>query len=116
MSRSNKQTRLDLVCQDDMDCPAPNPTFMPEETTDTVERNLGAQPLDALMTEHSLDNHDIVAACEEPLTHKAVQRGRKGRRLTTHMQRRITAAMNKTMKVQGKALESEWKVSDLFTY
>jgi hypothetical protein len=32
------------------------------------------------------------------------------------MQRRITAAMNKTMKVQGKALESEWKVSDLFTY
>lgn len=89
---------------------------MPEEITDTLERNLGPQPLDALMTEHSLDNHDIVAACSEPLTHKAVQRGRKGRRLTTHMQRRITAAMNQTLKLQNKPLESEWKVSDLFTY
>jgi hypothetical protein len=89
---------------------------MPEEITDTLERNLGTQPLDTLMTEHSLGNHDIVSACDEPLTHKAVQRGRKGRRLTTHMQRRITAAMNKIMKLQGKALESEWKVSDLFTY
>ncbi len=89
---------------------------MTAEKTDILERNLGSQPLDALMTEHSLGNHDIVSACDEPLTHKAVQRGRKGRRLTTHMQRRITAAMNKTMKIQGKALESEWKVSDLFTY
>jgi len=89
---------------------------MPEDITDTLERNLGSQPLDALMTEHSLGNHDIVSACDEPLTHKAVQRGRKGRRLTTHMQRRIAAAMNKTMKLQGKAMESEWKISDLFTY
>jgi hypothetical protein len=32
------------------------------------------------------------------------------------MQRRIAAAMNKTMKLQGKAMESEWKISDLFTY
>jgi hypothetical protein len=89
---------------------------MPADTPDTIERNLGAQPLDAIMNEHELGNHDIVAACQEPLTHKAVQRGRKGRRLTIHMQRRITAALNKAVTLQGKTLEREWKVGGLFTY
>lgn len=81
-----------------------------------LERNLGPQPLEALMVEHSLGNHEIVAACDEPLTHKAVQRARKGRRLTKHMQRRIAAALNKAVALQGKTMEREWQVSDLFTY
>ena len=68
------------------------------------------------MAEHSLGNHEIVTACEEPLTHKAVQRARKGRRLTKHMQRRIAAALNKAVALQGKTMEQEWQVSDLFTY
>ena len=68
------------------------------------------------MVEHSLGNHEIVAACDEPLTHKAVQRARKGRRLTKHMQRRIAAALNKAVALQGKTMEREWQVSDLFTY
>jgi hypothetical protein len=89
---------------------------MPDETTDTLERNLGPQPLDALMTEHSLGNHDIVAACDEPMTHKAVQRARKGRRLTKHMQRRMAAALTKAVTLQGKTLERDWQASDLFTY
>lgn len=86
----------------------------PEEQP--IERNFGTQPLDALMSEHSLGNHDIVGACDEPLTHKAVQRARKGRRLTKHMQRRIAAALNKAVAQQGKTMEREWQVSDLFTY
>lgn len=89
---------------------------MSTETTEVPERNFGTQPLDALIIEHALGNHDIVAACDEPLTHKAVQRARKGRRLTTHMKRRIAAALNKAVTLQGKTLEKEWHPSDLFTY
>jgi len=89
---------------------------MNDDTPEAIERNLGIQPLDAILTEHSLGNHDIVTACEEPLTHKAVQRARKGRRITKHMQRRITAALNKAVALKGKTLEREWPVSELFTY
>ena len=89
---------------------------MNDDTPEAIERNLGIQPLDAILTEHSLGNHDIVTACDEPLTHKAVQRARKGRRITKHMQRRITAALNKAVTLQGKTLEREWPVSELFTY
>ena len=59
---------------------------------DEIERNMGVQPLDDIMAEHALGNHDLVNACEEPITHKAVQRARKGRRLTKHMQRRVADA------------------------
>ena len=89
---------------------------MSSEITDTTERNLGTQPLEALLIEHALGNHDLVAASPEPLTHKAVQRARKGRRINPHMQRRITTALNKAVTLQGKTLEREWQVSDLFNY
>lgn len=86
----------------------------PEETP--IERNLGPQPLDTLLTEAGLDNHDIVNASTEPMTHKAVQRARKGRRLTTHMQRRVVAAFNKALTTKGTPPEREWTMKDLFTY
>jgi hypothetical protein len=60
----------------------------------TQERNLGIQPLDALLTAHELSNHDVVAACPAPLTHKAVARARKGRVLTPQTQRRVLEAVN----------------------
>lgn len=82
----------------------------------SIERNMGAQPLDALLTEHGLDNHDVVAASAEPMTHKAVQRGRKGRRLTVHMQRRMIEAVNKALAAKGAAPERPLKKADLFTY
>lgn len=87
----------------------------PEEA-EAIERNFGIQPLDAILNELAMGNHDIVSASEEPLTHKAVQRARKGRRLTPHMKRRIVAALNKTFTLQGKTREGEWQVSDLFNY
>jgi hypothetical protein len=80
------------------------------------ERNLGPQPLEALMVEHGLGNHDLVAASPEPLTHKAVQRARKGRRLTPHMKLRIAAALNRALAAKGQAPERELFVRDLFTY
>lgn len=89
---------------------------MTETEDPPIERNLGPQPLDALMTEAGLDNHDIVAASTEPMTHKAVQRARKGRRLTVHMQRRIATAFNLALKAKELPPEKEWTIKGLFTY
>ena len=79
-----------------------------------IERNLGVQPLDALMTTHEVDNHALVAASKEPMTHKAVQRARKGRKLTKHMQRRMVAAFNEVLKEKG--VEEAYSLSKLFNY
>lgn len=87
------------------------------ETEDTpLERNLGPQPLDAILTENGLDNHALVSASPAPMTHKAVQRARKGRRLTTHMQRRMAEALNLAVTAQGQPPEKPWTVKELFTY
>ncbi|MFM7604813.1 MAG: hypothetical protein ACKO8Z_06395 [Prosthecobacter sp.] len=83
---------------------------------DEIERNMGVQPLDGIMLEHSLGNHDLVNVSEEPITHKAVQRARRGRRLTKHMQRRMVEALNRACMLQGKSFKRSWVVGDLFTY
>ncbi len=83
---------------------------------DEIERNMGVQPLDGIMAEHALGNHDLVAASQEPMTHKAVQRARKGRRLTKHMQQRMVTALTQAVTLQGKTLNQPRAVSDLFTY
>ena len=79
-----------------------------------IERNFGPQPLDAVMTEHGVDNHALVALHGEGLTHKAVQRGRKGRRLTPKMKVRVTETMNKFFREAGKELK--FGVKQLFNY
>lgn len=66
---------------------------MHDETT----RDHGLQPLDLLMQEWGLDNHLLVEGCEEQLTHKQVQRARKGRQLTLHSMQKITRALNATL-------------------
>ena len=78
------------------------------------ELNLGTQPLDALMTAHEVDNHDLVAASKEPMTHKAVQRARRGRKLTRHMQRRMVVAFNEVLKQRGE--EVAYPLAKLFNY
>jgi hypothetical protein len=50
------------------------------------------------------------------MTHKAVQRARKGRRLTKHMKQRMADALTLLMKQQGKEIERPWVVKDLFNY
>lgn len=57
------------------------------------ERELGIQPLDQIMKERGLKNHDLVAASSEGLTHKQVKKGRTGRRLTRNVQDKILAAL-----------------------
>ena len=57
--------------------------------------NVGVQPLDAIMNEKEIRNHDLVAAVPPgSITHKQVQKARKGRRLTTNIQEKILEALN----------------------
>ena len=70
---------------------------------------LGVQPIDAIMEERELKNHDLVAASTEGLTHKQVQKGRKGRRLTRNIQDKIVVALS-------TASSESYTHAQLFTY
>jgi hypothetical protein len=70
---------------------------------------LGPQPLDALLDELNMKNHDLVAASSGGLTHKQVGKGRKGRRLTRNIQEKIAEALS-------AATGNSYSVCDLFNY
>lgn len=72
-------------------------------------RDLGVQPLAALMEKHGLKATDLVGASTEQLTHKMVARACKGRRLTPHVQKKVLAALN------ARTGES-YALAQLFTY
>ena len=64
-------------------------------TINTENKNeLGIQPLDEVLARLGLSNADLVRASAEQLTHKMVQKGRKGRRLTLNVQMKILKALN----------------------
>jgi hypothetical protein len=92
---------------------------MTGEDTETIkengeERNLGTQPMDAILTEHGIANSELVTNSKDPITHKAVQRARKGRKLTRRMQQRMVAATNAVLKL--REVEQVMTLPDLFTY
>ena len=70
----------------------------------------GPQPLDEILVRYGLRNHDVVEASGGTLTHKVVQKGRKGRRLTHRAQVRIVGALQACL--PGEAIE----LADVFTY
>lgn len=70
---------------------------------------LGVQPLDQVIEEKGLKNHDVVAASTEGLTHKQVKKGRAGRRLTRNIQDKIVVALS-------AAVSHDYVQSDLFNY
>ena len=72
-------------------------------------REYGLQPIDAIMQENGLDNHAIVAASTEQITHKMVAKARSGRFLTMNVRQKILRALNKVLK-------TEYTVKELFTY
>ena len=79
--------------------------------SEEIEMNVGTQPLDAVMTEKEIKNHDLVAVAPAGfITHKQIQKGRKGRRLTMHMQQKVLDAMN----IYSDQESYVW--TDLFTY
>ena len=76
---------------------------------ETVERNLGEQPLAQVMVGRGLKAHDLVAASTEQITHKMVARAYKGRRLTPNVQAKILRALN-------TATGGNYTPGDLFNY
>ena len=76
---------------------------------ETLERNLGEQPIAQKMKEHGLTNHDLVNASTEQITHKMVAKACKGRRLTKNIQNKVVRAIN-------QASGENYKKQDLFNY
>ncbi len=74
------------------------------------EMELGVQPLDEIMRQAGLDNHDLVEISDEQLSHKEVQKGRKGRRLTLNIRHKILNALKKSKP------ERNFLLSQLFNY
>ena len=76
---------------------------------ESLERNLGEQPIARIMAARGLRAGDLVAASTEQITYKMVSRACKGRRLTPHVQVKICNALN-------AAANGGYTVKDLFTY
>lgn len=81
---------------------------------DKAQRAFGPQPLDTILTERGLANHELVAVSTEHLTHKMVAKGRKGRKLTRNVQKKIAAALN-TLAEQDEE-PRVYIPADLFNY
>ena len=76
---------------------------------DEMERDLGPQPLAALLEQHGVSHHDVVAASPAQITHKMVARACKGRKLTRRVQLKLRDAVN-------AATGQGYGLKDLFTY
>lgn len=71
----------------------------------------GVQPLDRLMNDLGLSNHDVVqAAGPNVLTHKVVAKARRGRKLTRRAQDKIVVALNQ------RAAGRTFARADCFSY
>lgn len=81
-----------------------------------LEREFGPQPLDSLLTGLGVDNHAIVAASTEQLTHKQVQKARKGRYITINLQRKILRALNGAAPSGEGGEKVAYELGQLFNY
>ena len=69
------------------------------------------QPLDSILDELNISNHDLVAASTEHLNHKMVKKGRKGKAISRKIHFKILNALNSITPEDVK-----YKIKDLFTY
>ncbi|MBF0485383.1 MAG: hypothetical protein HQL16_02600 [Candidatus Omnitrophica bacterium] len=76
----------------------------------TPQTDFGLQPLDEVMTRLGLSNADLVRVSTRQLTHKTVQKGRKGRRLTLNAKRKILEALN------AISVEARFHLEEIFNY
>jgi hypothetical protein len=82
--------------------------------SDEIQRDLGSQPINELLKKWGIDNHELVEASKEQLSHKQVQKARKGRRVTANIQKKILNALKSVTEERG--LDSEASLVDLFNY
>lgn len=80
-----------------------------EDSLDESGRDMGVQPVAAILESRKLKPHALVAASTEQLTHKMVSRACKGRKLSRRVQLKVVHALN-------AATEQNYTLKDLFTY
>ena len=83
---------------------------------ESPERDFGPQPLDALLSELGIGNHDLVGASTEQLTHKQVQKARKGRYVTKNIQGKVLKALNALAPNDEAGEKTVFQISKLFNY
>ena len=76
---------------------------------ENIERNLGGQPLKAILEKHELSAKDLIDASNVPLTYKLVARACKGRRLTSRSKKIVLEAVQ-------MATGHVYKMTDIFNY
>jgi hypothetical protein len=83
-------------------------------------REHGQQPLDLLMEAWLITNHELVESSTEQLSHKQVQKARKGRQLTLAMMQKVCRALNITiwnrLSNEEKEIYFEYMHRHLFNY
>lgn len=83
-------------------------------------RDLGTQPLEAIMERWQLANHDLVEDSPEQLTHKQIQRAKAGRRLTLKMMMKVARSLNiaiwNRLSKAHKETFVEYLHKDIFSY
>lgn len=83
-------------------------------------RDLGPQPLEALMERWHLTNHQLVEDSPEQLNHKQIQRAKSGRRLTLKMMMKVARSLNiaiwNRLSNEHKETFVEYLHKDLFSY
>jgi len=77
--------------------------------SEEIERNLGTQPLLAVMQAHEVNAQDLVSASPSQLTHKMIARACKGRRLTKNTKAKVRLALQ-------AATGKEFPFHELFNY
>ena len=86
----------------------------PPHQADSETMLMGIQPLDAILEARATNNHEIVAAAGgNGLTHKVVQKARRGRQLTARAQKKVLAAVNAAGKLKDLP---PLKHAEAFTY
>lgn len=84
------------------------------------QRDLGIQPLDAIMQRWEVTNHDLVEDSPEQLTHKQIQRAKAGRRLTLKMMMKVARSLNiaiwNRLSKENKEIFIEYLHKDIFSY
>ena len=84
-------------------------SFVMEIENETKNREMGEQPIAAIMRKHELVAKDLVRASERPMTFKMVARAVKGRWLTPNTKSIVLDALN-------RATGESYRMTDLFNY
>ncbi len=87
---------------------------MEQDPRKETQREFGIQPLDQRMTEYKLENRDLVSTSTEQLTHKQVQKARKGRKLSANLQNKVKNALEKALRESDRT--RVFRLNELFNY